>query len=247
MPKNFWKLVNKVIEEADILILLLDARLIDETRNPEIELKVQKANKPLIYVITKSDLVKKEILEKRHLKPSVFISAKEHSGTTILRNRILMEGKRAYKDKKDFKVGVLGYPNVGKSSLINAMKGKRAAPSSSVSGFTKGIQKVRADNRLIFLDTPGVIPYMEKDNTKHAFIGTIDFNKVKDPDIVVIGLMEKYPGEIESHYGVNVSDDLEVSLELIAKKRNMLRKGGIPDVDRAARMILKDWQTGKIK
>lgn len=246
MPKNFWKLVNKVIGEADIIILLLDARLIKETRNPEIELKVRRANKPLIYVITKSDLVKKETLEKRHLRPSVFISAKDHSGITILRNRILIEGKRAYKNKKDFKVGVLGYPNVGKSSLINAMKGKRAAPTSSVSGFTKGIQKVRADNRLMFLDTPGVIPYMEKDNTKHAFIGTIDFNRVKDPDMVVMELMEKYPGEIESHYGVE-SDDIEVAIELISKKHNMLRKGGVADVDRAARMILKDWQTGKIK
>ena len=247
MPKNFWDMVNKVIEESDIIILLLDARLIEETRNPEVESKVRAANKPLIYVITKFDLVRKGTLEKRHLTPSVFISAKDHTGTTILRNRILIEGKRAYKDKKDFTVGVLGYPNVGKSSLINAMKGKRSAPSSSSSGYTKGIQKVRADNRLIFLDTPGVIPYMEKDNSKHAFIGAIDFNKVKDPDIVVMELMERYPGEIESHYEIKAADDVEASIELIAKKRNMLKKGGIPDVERAARMILKDWQSGRIK
>ena len=88
---------------------------------------------------------------------------------------------------------------------------------------------------------------MEKDDSKHAFIGTVDFNKVKDPDFVVMELMEKYPGEIESHYDVEATGDLEVSLESIAKKRNMLRKGGKSDVDRAARMILKDWQAGKIK
>lgn len=253
MPKNFWNIVNKVIKEADIILLLLDSRLIEETRNSEVESKVKKANKPLIYVLTKCDLVDKKTLSKIKLKPSVFVSSKDHLGTSILRDRILIEGNKKYKGKDAFYVGVLGYPNVGKSSLINAMKGKKAAPSSSVSGLTKGIQKVRADNRIVFLDTPGVLPYREKNDSKHAFIGTIDFNKVKNPDIVVMELMEKYPGRIERHYGiiepqfgVEIPADLEESLEKIAKKRNLLIKGNKPDIERTAKMILKDWQTGKI-
>ena len=246
MGKNFWKLVNQVIKQADIILLLLDARLIDETRNLEIESKVKRTKKPLIYVITKSDLVNKNILEKSQLKPSVFVSAKKHLGTTILRKRILLEGKKVYGNKECFTIGVLGYPNVGKSSLINAMKGRRSAPTSSTSGFTKGIQKIRADNKIVFLDTPGVIPYKEKNSNKHAFIGTIDFNKAKDPEEVVVGLMEKYPGKIESHYGVSLSKDFELSIKQIAEKRNILRKGKKVDIERAAKMILKDWQTGKI-
>jgi ribosome biogenesis GTPase A len=254
MPKSFWNIVNNVIKEADVILLLLDARLIEETRNAEVETKVNKAKKPLIYVITKCDLVDKKILSKIKLKPSVFVSSKGHLGTGILRERILIEGNKKYKDKKAFHVGVLGYPNVGKSSLINAMKGKKTAPSSSVSGLTKGVQKVRADNRVVFLDTPGVVPYREKNDSKHAFIGTIDFNKVKDPDIVVMELMEKYPGKIEMHYGiiesrfgVEIPTDIEESLEKIAKKRKLLRKGNEPDIERTAKMILKDWQTGKIQ
>ncbi len=247
MVKNFWKIVNQVIKNADVIILLLDARLINETRNLEIEWKVKKANKPLIYVITKSDLVEKGTLEKIKLKPSVFVSAKKHLGTTLLRNRILLEGKKFYGNRESFCIGVLGYPNVGKSSLINAMKGKRSAPTSSTSGFTKGIQKVRADKKIIFLDTPGVIPYKEKNSDKHAFIGTIDYNKVKDPEKVVIRLMERYPGQIEDHYGIKISKNFEHSIELIAKKRKLVKKQNELDIERTSKMILKDWQTGKIK
>tara|TARA_Y100000310_G_C20672055_1_gene810821 strand:+ start:1564 stop:2313 length:750 start_codon:yes stop_codon:yes gene_type:complete len=246
MP-NFWKLVNQVIRQADLIVLLLDARLIDETRNLEVEKKVQKANKPLIYVITKSDLVKKSTLENISLKPAVFVSAKKHLGTTILRKKLLSTGKKFYGGQDSFTIGVLGYPNVGKSSLINAMKGKRSAPTSPTSGFTKGIQEIRADNRLVFLDTPGVIPFKEKDKSKHVMIGTIDYVGVKDPEMAVIDLMQKYPGMVEKHYGIQLTPDSEQVIELIALKRNLLLKKGKPDLERTARLILKDWQTGKIK
>ena len=126
------------------------------------------------------------------------------------------------------------------------MKGKRSAPTSSTSGFTKGIQKIRGDSKIVFLDTPGVIPYKEKDASKHAFIGTIDYNKTKDPEGAVVDLMGEYPGQIEAHYGIDASKDFETSLELIAIKRKLLKKGSQPDLERTSRMILKDWQTGKI-
>ncbi|MBS3113367.1 50S ribosome-binding GTPase [Candidatus Woesearchaeota archaeon] len=247
MLKNFWDIVHKVIKDSDILILVLDARFINETRNPEVEENVKASKKPLIYVITKCDLVDKTILDKIVLKPSVFISSVKHLGTTLLRKQILMVGKIHYKDKEKFVVGVLGYPNVGKSSLINAVKGKNSAPSSSVSGFTKGAMKIKADNKILFIDSPGVIPFMEKDKNKHAFIGATEFNKVENPDVAVTDLMEKFPGKIEAYYGIEISEDFEESIVAIAKKRNLLKKGNCPDQVRASRMILHDWQTGKIK
>ncbi len=246
MVRSYWKIVNKVIEQADILLLLLDARLMDETRNAEVEDKVREAKKPLIYVITKCDLVDKKLMDQITLHPSVFVSAKDHHGTTLLRERILIEGQKTYKNQEVFTVGVLGYPNVGKSSLINALKGKKAAPTSSVSGFTTGVRKVKMDNRIMFLDTPGVVPYLEKNDSKHAFIGTIEFNKIENPDVIVIELMEKYPGKIESHYGVETSSDFEETLEAIAKKKNLIKKHAELDIERTAKMILKEWQMGKI-
>lgn len=244
--KNFWKIVNKVIYDADILLLVLDARLIDETRNQEIEDRIISHGKPLIYVVTKCDLVQKESIEKykSSLKPLVFISSKEYLGVTKLREKIIIEGKRIGKEK--VRVGVLGYPNVGKSSLINAMNGRHSASTSSNSGQTKGVQLVKESARIMFLDTPGVIPYLEKDEIKHAMTCSVDFNKAKNPDVVVIELLEKFPGVLESHYKIEPEDDPEELIAKIALKMNILKKGGVPDIERASRAILKDWQTGNI-
>jgi hypothetical protein len=244
---NFWVIVNKVINDSDILLLVLDSRFVNETRNWEIEKKVKDLGKPLIYVMTKCDLVDQSEAEKskKELSPSVFVSSKEHLGTTMLRDRILIEAKRAG-IKKSVKVGVLGYPNVGKSSLINAVRGREVAPTSILSGCTRGVQKIKADNRITFLDTPGVIPFREKDSMKHCFIGTTDFTRSREPDLVVMGLMERFPGRIESFYGVKLREDKEKTIEDIAKKKNILKKGSVLDVMRAATMILKDWQKGVI-
>jgi len=245
--KNFWTVVNEVIRKADVLLLVLDARLVEETKNAEVEKKVKQLNKPLIYVVTKSDLVTKEFAEKykKTLSPCVFISSVKFQGTTKLRERILIEAGKI--DIKRPTVGVLGYPNVGKSSLINALKGKKAASTSSNSGHTKGVQKIKADNRVMFLDTPGVIPYNEKNPNKLAKIGTVDYNKVKDPELVVLNLIESYPGLLEEYYGVEPSLEPETTIEKIAIKKNILEKGGVADTQRISRAILKEWQEGKIE
>jgi len=249
MARNYWKTVNNVIRQSDVLLLVLDARFIGETRNLEIENKVKSRGKPLIYVVTKADLTgdKGSGLDKKDLNPSVFISAREHWGSIKLKERILIEAKRKYGPMESVMVGVLGYPNVGKSSLINLMKGRHSASTSSLSGHTKGVQMIRADSRIMFLDTPGVIPYLEKDEIKHVSIGSIDYSKAKDPDITVMELMRRFPGIIEGYYGVGVQEDKEKTLEEISMKKGALMRGGFPDITRMARQIIKDFQAGKIK
>ncbi len=249
---SYWTAVKGVIREADVLLLLLDARFVDETRNAEIENKVRAAGKPLIYVITKADLANKEKLEacKRALRPSVFVSAKDRTGRKRLKERIIVEAERAYGGggkTQRITVGVLGYPNVGKSSLINYMKGRRSAPISSHSGCTKSTRLVKTDSRIYFIDTPGVIPYLEKDELKHATTSVTDFTKVKEPDLIVAELMRKYPGRIEAHFNVPVREDKLQSIEEITLKSHVLRKGGLPDIDRMCRSIIRDFQSGKIK
>ncbi|MFW6231159.1 MAG: GTPase [Nanoarchaeota archaeon] len=238
---TFWNVINKVIREADIILEVLDARSIDKTRNVEIEDKVRDSGKTLIYVMNKCDLVDvDEVKErKKELKPSVFISAKDHLGTKMLREAILKHA-----DKKEIKVGVLGYPNTGKSSLINALKGRASAKASAESGYTKGLQNVRISKRILLLDTPGVIPYKEKDEIKHGSTGSVDYSQVKDPEEVVFSLFGEHPGIVD-FYDVD-GDDEEEMLENIALKFRYLKKGGVADTKKAARMILKDWQRGNI-
>jgi ribosome biogenesis GTPase A len=243
---TYQDMVNKVIKKADIILLLLDSRFVQETRHPGIENKVRRENKPLIYVITKADLIDKSKIEmyKNILQPCVFVSAKEHQGKGVLRQAILAEAKKNHIE--DPVVGVLGYPNVGKSSLINALNGHHTASTSSESGHTRSVQKIKMDGTITLLDTPGVIPFSDKDVMKHAVVGAIGFSKAKEPDLVVMELMQKFPGRIEAHYKVNMDDDEEQKILDIGKKFNLLGKGGEPDLLRASRMILKDWQAGKI-
>lgn len=248
MADSFWKQVNSIIDTSDILLLVLDGRMVKETRNKEIEDKIKDKKKPIIYVVNKSDLTNEATIYRyrQRLRPVVFVSSKTHYGMSELKEKIHVIGTRN-KIQGQIRVGVLGYPNVGKSSLINSMKGKKSAPTSALSGHTRSIRKVKTSSKIIMLDTPGVIPGKEKDYMKHSMIGSIDYTKTKEPELVVFELMENFPNKIESHYNVSVHEDHEETLEEIAIKKTIVKKGNIPDLKRMAIMILTQWQKGEIK
>jgi ribosome biogenesis GTPase A len=235
---KFWKVVNGVIEKSDIILEILDARFVELSRNREIEDKCE--GKKFIFVLNKCDLVSKKEMEKwkRKLKNCVFVSATQRYGTTLLKKKII-----EFADGKNVTIGVLGYPNTGKSSVINAICGKKKARTSASSGFTKGKQLLRMAKGVFLLDTPGVYPYKEK-GSKLALIGAEDFTRVKDPDLVVLELLEEQGKRIKEFYGVK--GEGEEVIENIAKKLHKLKKGGELDITAASKVILKDWQRGKI-
>jgi len=238
--KNFWDIVNKVIKRADIILLVLDARFPDLTEH--VELKDKAGEKPIIFVLNKADLADRKTLEKwkNRYRHCIYVSAKQHQGTTILLRKIL-ELSRGEK----VTVGVVGYPNVGKSSVINALKGRKSAGTSPHSGFTKAMQLVRVTEKIFLIDTPGVLPYMEKDKIKLAMIGSTDFTKTKDPDLAAMELIKHKRDLVCKYYDVKEGSPEKI-IEHIAVKYKKLRKGGEPNIDETARMILKDWQKGKI-
>ncbi len=246
--QSFWNVVNEVIDKSDVLLEVVDARFIDDTRHAELENKIRKAGKKLIIVVNKADLVQKETLEeyKKKIRDIVFISAKEHLGTSYLREAIY----KAATARPVF-VGVVGYPNTGKSSVVNVLKGKQAAGTSRTSGFTKGKQKVRIAKDLYLLDTPGVIPYREEDELKHVLIAVKNVQQIKEPDIIAIKIIELFrkenPRGFEDKYDVLIQEDTEETIAAVAKKMNKLMSGGRPDIDSTSRKIIDDWQTGRLK
>jgi len=248
-------LINSILHEADIILEILDARFIEKTRNLEMEKEVKSMGKKLIYVFNKSDLVDiskfKEEIEIQDLMPHILISTKERSGAGFLKKMIKIEAKKLKKNIVN--VGVIGYPNTGKSSIINFLVGRASARTSSEAGYTKGIQKVKLSQGLYLIDTPGIIPFYEKSKTnqelvaKHLQIGATTWDRTKDPDIAVLRLMQEYPGILEKYYGINANGNSEELIEQLGKRLHYLVKGGEIDEMRTAKHILRDWQEGKIK
>ena len=133
------------------------------------------------------------------------------------------------------------------------LSGKGAARTSPRAGFTRGIQKVRFAPGILLLDTPGVMSDEDAAASqsahlkKHAIIGVRTYDSMKNPDFVVAEIMGEHPGLFESFYEIDADGDVEILLSELGKRRGFLIKGGLVDTDRTARLVLKDWQEGKIR
>ena len=116
--QKYPQITERIINDSDIIIEVLDARFINETRNSEIEDAINKKQKIIIYAINKSDLIKKEDkIKLENFKPNALISCKKRTGIKNLRALIKRESKKIKKSQEKFDkitIGILGYPNTGK-------------------------------------------------------------------------------------------------------------------------------------
>jgi ribosome biogenesis GTPase A len=248
--KKFPSIAEEILHEADIIIEVLDARFLKETQNSEIEEYIKLKNKKIIHAINKADLINLENIDEMPEK-SVLVSCKDRKGINELRNIIKIISSQLKKEKVI--IGILGYPNTGKSSLINVLIGRNSAATSSQAGYTKSMQKIKLTEGIFVLDSPGVIPKKEyssvesKKIAKHAKIGARTYSSVGDPEQIITEIMREFPGLLEKHYDINAEGNSEILIEELGRRKNFFKKKGIVETDKASRLILKDWQEGKIK
>ncbi|MEZ0324082.1 MAG: GTPase [Hydrogenothermaceae bacterium] len=244
-------IAKKILSESNLIFEVVDSRIPFETRNSVVENLAKERNKNLIVVLNKADLVPKEFLEKaksiiENEFPAVIFSAHKKIGVKELFQKI----KDLAKDKGIVKVGVLGYPNVGKSSIINTLKGKKVATTSPKPGMTTGEKLVKLDENIFLIDTPGIITleYQEDLALKCSWIP----DKLQLPVEVALKLLEKIlkerPEAIKETYKIepNIEDPLK-TLEDIGKRLNYKSSGGEIDLERTAKKVLWDWIKGFIK
>lgn len=233
-------LVDQVMRNSDIILVVIDARMVNQSINKFIENKIKKYRKRYLFVINKIDLISKQEQDEINLENSIEVSAKNSVGTMRLLNKIKELSKG-----KPVRVGVVGFPNTGKSTLINVLKGRKSAGTSSISGYTKGLQQIRINKNIMMIDTPGVLHYTE--DTDLLAVGVLNADSLKDPELAVIKLIKSLNGKIEDYFEVERKEDSSEVLENIAIKKNILKKGGLPDTRRMAVEIIRLCQKGKIK
>jgi len=273
-------LLEKIIEISDIVLEVLDARFPKEMQNKEIGKLVKNKGKKIIYVLNKSDLTLKrdkrlnprvfvscktqkgvaELRDKIKVEAGKIRKAGEYNRVQVgapkegipQRAREPATQARTPNGYGRIQVGIIGYPNTGKSSLINLLIGRASAKTASEAGFTKGIQKLRLSENILLLDSPGVIPAEDYSMTseekiaQHVKFGGKSHTQVKNPELALNEIVKSNKKALEKFYKIKFKN-AEDLIEKIGKRKGFLKKGGEVNSDRAARAVLKDWQLGKIK
>ncbi|HLC59400.1 MAG TPA: GTPase [archaeon] len=252
--QGFWRTVDNAIDQSNILLEVVDARIPDMTRNKSVENRIQRKMKMFILVLNKADLIteqmKEDYLKKTRSRTVVFVSSKKGKGIMELKKMIVNIARKKRQYGK-IKIGVVGYPNTGKSSIINRLTGRASARTSPIPGMTRGVQWIAAEGNIVFLDTPGVMPFGEKDETERALMSVIDPEEMVNPEKAAMKIIELFLRDnkkaLEKFYDVKVeTDNIEEIFLQICRRKNFLLKGGNLDEARTALAIIRDWQKGNL-
>ncbi|KAG6380703.1 NGP1NT-domain-containing protein [Boletus reticuloceps] len=254
----------KVIDSSDVILHVLDARDPLGTMCESVleYLKKEKAHKQVVLVINKCDLVPNWVTARyiQHLTPRyptiAFHASPNHSfgkGSLI---QLLRQFSQLHSDKRQISVGFVGYPNVGKSSVINTIKSGKVCRVAPIPGETKVWQYITLTRRIYLIDCPGIVPTSAHDSqTSTVLKGVVRVEALPTPSEHIPALMERVkPLYLSRTYDIPLPDpddpmrvwDPEQFLNTLAKMKGRLLKGGEPDVDGVAKIILTDWVRGRI-
>ncbi|KAI1077683.1 nucleolar GTP-binding protein [Whalleya microplaca] len=254
--KRIWNELYKVLDASDVVIHVLDARdpLGTRCRSVEKYLREEAPHKHLIFVLNKTDLVPTSVAAAwvRHLSTDYPTLAFHSSITNPFGKgsliQLLRQFSSLHSDRKQISVGLIGYPNTGKSSIINTLRKKKVATVAPIPGETKVWQYVTLMKRIYLIDCPGIVPPSQHDTPQDILLrGVVRVEMVENPEQYIPALLEKVKKHhMERTYELKGWNDHMHFLELLARKGGRLLKAGEPDVDGVAKMVLNDFMRGKI-
>lgn len=286
--KAYDKIFKTVVDMSDVILYVLDARDPESTRSRKVEQAIlQSQGKRLILILNKVDLVPPNVLEQwlNTLKSSFpTIPLKAAPGATdgsAFNKRLtqtvtangLLESLKKYSNNSNLKrsivVGVIGYPNVGKSSVINSLTLRRGGffkpcPVGNQAGITTSLREVKIDNRLKIIDSPGICfpngsqsKSRTEQNAELALLNVLPPKYITDPYPAILMLIKRLSKSDEMTNSFKKCYDLppipandadsftKQFLIHVARKRGRLGKGGIPNLSSAGISVLNDWRDGK--
>src|SRR5699024_8287926 len=257
------RMMQENIKLIDLIIELVDARVPLSSRNPDID-ELGKGKARLI-LLNKADLAEDRLNDewvayfKEKGYSAVKVNSRKGGGIKSIQS-VIQEACRE-KTERDRKRGILnrpvramvvGIPNVGKSTFINALAGKACAKTGNKPGVTKGKQWIRLNKNVELLDTPGILwPKFEDQavGLKLAFIGSIKDEILQTEELAaeLAGFLSReYPGVLEEKYGIETSEDRYECLRRIAESRHCLVRGSELDTEKAAGILLDDFRNGRL-
>ena len=257
------RMMQENIKLIDLVIELVDARVPISSRNPDID-ELGK-NKARLVLLNKSDLADEAQNNKwiQYFKDKGIIALKINSKNkqgikdinnavlTVCKEKIERDKRKGIKNRP-VRAMVVGIPNVGKSTFINAYAGKNCAKTGNKPGVTKGKQWIRLGKNLELLDTPGVL-WPKFDDQKiglHlAFIGSMNDNNLDMAELayqLIKEVSKTYPEAFLNRYGIVGDEDPLQVMYQVAEVRGCKLKGNKPDLDKTSSMIMDDFRSGKL-
>lgn len=265
-PGHMAKTRREIAEKMsliDIVYEVIDARMPLSSKIVDIDSLIK--GKPEILIVTKYDLCDKketdtilEFYKKQgyQVVPVDLLTGKNVSMVVSLTKECMTEMNLKRKEKgmkpRSIRALIVGSPNVGKSTLINRLVGKKATVIGNRPGVTKNLGWIRIHKDIELLDSPGIL-WPKLENQKQATILAC-FSAIREEilDVSLLAtfilkiLMEYYPDRLLNRYGLDTIDfsDIEPTLSTIAKQRGALAKGGEFDYDKVYQLIVRDFKEG---